>query len=327
MSIPTFLDVWADETGAEVELRYRWPRPPEIQGDERVRSIVESCMDNLGPYEPGAGLTFPQVQEDLETSMTGAGLRKVAVVTERSLAAEFLSAAVEEGESSAKHELKAREHRPESFDNPLEFILFWGELDRARRASRKAVMLAIASLEAHINYVATTSLSIWKEEDRLSLLDKWIIVSRALDGTTFDRGAEPLQSLQDLISLRHKLVHPKVRRERLQYPHVGTGMAEAIFAPADDAALDSGRRACMVAREVHLEFSRLTGIECPDWVNVVPPGGSVDANDWMGASMRAGLRDDPDFLSRHDHPDALPFPWIGRVDAADSTHDEGPDAS
>lgn len=327
MSIPTFLDVWADETGAEVELRYRWPRPPEIQGDERVRSIVASCIDNLGPYEPEAALTFPQVLEDFEASMTGAGLRKVAVVTERSLAAEFLSAAVEEGESSAEHELKARDHSPESFDNPLEFILFWGELDRARRASRKAVMLAIASLEAHINDVAVAGLSIWREEDRLSLLDKWVIVPRALNGTTFDRGAEPFQSLQGLVSLRHKLIHPKTRRARLEMPHVGTGMAEAMFAPADDAALDSGRKACVVAREVHLEFARLTGVECPEWVNVVPPGGSADADDWIGASFRVGLREDPDFPPGRAHPEALPLPWIGRANAADTTTDQDPETS
>jgi len=317
MSIPTFLDVWADSHGAEVEIRYRWPRPPDVRGDEGVRSAVEECVAKLGPYE--SEVTIPQVQEDLERSMATDGLTKVAVVTELSLAAEFLSAAVAEGETSANHELKARSHLPLKEDDPIDFILFWTELDRARRASRKGVMLAVSSLEAHINYVASTSLSIWREEDRLSLPDKWIIVPRALGGDTFDRGAEPMQSMQKLVSLRHKLVHPKSRRDRLSYPNVGTGMAEAIFAPTDDAALDAGRWACLIAREVHLEFSRLTGLECPDWVNVVPGSGSTKAEDWIGASLLAGVREDPDFPHRHDHPQALPFPWAGRPDANSTT--------
>lgn len=309
MSIPTFLDVWADASGAEVEVQYRWPRPPEVRGNGVLQALVSECIARLGPYE--SEVTFPQVQSDLERQLEEAGLMKVAVVTERSLASEFLSAAVAEAEESAKQELDARTHLPLPPGDPIEFILFWTSLDRARRASRKAVMLAVASLEAFVNDVASTELLIWKEEDRLSLLDKWIIVPRALSGRTFDRGTEPFQGFQRLVVLRHKLVHPKTRRARLEHPNVDAGQAEAMFAPADDAALDSGRRGCIVARELHLEFSRLTGLECPDWVSVVPPSGSIVAEDWMGASIRAGLREDPDFPPRHEHPEALPFPWAG----------------
>jgi hypothetical protein len=89
-----------------------------------------------------------------------------------------------------------------------------------------------------------------------------------------------------------------------------------MIAPIDDAAVDSGRRGCIVARATYLEFSRLTGLECPDWVSVVPPSGSTRAEDWIGASMRAGLREDPEFQSRNDHREALPFPWAGSTQAA-----------
>lgn len=322
MAIPTFLDVWADASGAEIEVRYRWPRPPEVKGDERLEGVVSESVASLGPYR--SEVTFPQVQSDLEGRLTAAGLAKVAVVTERSLAGEFLSAAVAEGEESAKQELEARTHLPLNPEDPIEFILFWGNLDRARRASRTAVMLVVASLEAYINDVGSAELSIWREEDRLSLLDKWVIVPRALAGATFDRGTEPFQSLQRLVTLRHKLVHPKTRRARLEYPNVGAGQAEAMFAPPDDAALDSGRRGCVIARDLHLEFSRLTGLECPDWVSVVPPSGSSMAADWIGASIRAGLREDPDFPFRHDHPEALPFPWAGTPQPAKEAGGERP---
>lgn len=322
MAIPTFLDVWADTSGAEIEVRYRWPRPPEVRGDETLRSVAEECVANLGPYQ--SEVTFPQVQSDLERLLDEAGLTKVAVVTERSLAGEFLSAAVAEAEESAKQELEARTHLPLNPDDPIEFILFWGNLDRARRASRQAVMLVVASLEAYINDVASTELSIFREEDRLSLLDKWVIVPRALAGATFDRGMEPFQGLQRLVSLRHKLVHPKTRRARLEYPNVGAGQAEAMFAPPDDAALNSGRLGCTIARDLQLEFSRLTGLECPDWVSVVPPSGSIEAEYWIGASIRTGLREDPDFPSRHDHPEALPFPWAGRSQFARENGGEEP---
>ena len=309
MSIPTFLDIWSDGSGAEIELRYRWPRPPYISGDDRLQEIAEACIQRLGPYE--AEVTFPQVQKDLEEGLSEHGLSKVGVVTERSLASEFLSAAVAEAEESAKQELDARTHLPLEMEDSIGFILFWSKLDRARRAARKAVMLVAVSLEAYINDVGSTELSVWKEEDRLSLLDKWIIVPRALSGTTFDRGATPFQDLRDVVELRNKLVHPKTHRTRLELSEVGEGLARTMAAPADDAAVNAGRIACVAARDLHLEFSRLTGLECPDWVGVVPPSGSVDARDWIGVSIRHGLRDDPDFPARHDHPEALPFPWMG----------------
>lgn len=309
MAIPTFLDVWSDQSGFEVEVRYRWPRPPETRGQARLRDLVNSSAHGLGPYEPG--VTFPRAQADLEQLLTDAGLSKTALVIERSLAAEFLSAAVSESEISAQHELKARDTGPPDPANAVDFFLFWSELDRARRASRKAVMLAAASLEAHINFLAFTELSVWKEEDRLSLLDKWMIVPRVLCGKTFDRGSQPFQGFHELVALRHKLMHPKTRRERLDYPEVGHGMAAAMFTPSDDADFRSGRQACIVARAMYLEFSRITATECPDWVSVVPPGDSAEAKNWMGASIRDGIRHDPDFPWRHDHPDALPFPWAG----------------
>jgi hypothetical protein len=224
MSIPTFLDVWADASGAEVEIRHRWPRPPAVRGDERLQDLVIECVARLGPYE--AEVTIPEVQSDLERRLAESGLKKTAVVTERSLAGEFLSAAVAEAEESAKKEIEARTHLPLEEDDPMRFILFFASFDRARRASRKAVILVVASLEAHINDVATAELTIWKEEDRFSIVDKWTVVARLLGGRTFDRGAEPFQGLQRLVALRHKLVHPKTHRNRLEYPNVGIGLAE-----------------------------------------------------------------------------------------------------
>jgi hypothetical protein len=77
-----------------------------------------------------------------------------------------------------------------------------------------AVLHATASLEAFLNEeIARWIASDAKWDGPLSALDrlefeqKWLIVPQLLVDGTFDRGAEPFQSMRVLVKLRNKLVH------------------------------------------------------------------------------------------------------------------------
>src|SRR5690606_15060938 len=122
------------------------------------------CLDSLGPYDHE--VTIPEVESDFRACLSASNMYQAGVIVERSLAAEFLNAAVEEAERSAQHQVELSDLQGErgetESDRAVDFILAWSVLDRTRRASRKACVFAAASLEAHINYLGSQLLGIWR---------------------------------------------------------------------------------------------------------------------------------------------------------------------
>ena len=94
----------------------------------------------------------------------------------------------------------------------------WPELTNAYspyiRECAMAHIAAMASLEAHINSKAKTTLSgsSLKSFDTLSLEGKWLFFPRICGSETFDTGAHPFQGFMKSIRIRNTLVHykPKV---------------------------------------------------------------------------------------------------------------------
>jgi len=115
-------------------------------------------------------------------------------------------------------------------------------LARGRRVqrSRSSVLYSILAAEAYANQYLQWHLS--REEfsaaDRLPTFDKFLLGPRLVRGNALlKRGAEPAQTLRDLLALRSKLVHPKVPTgENVGTPGLFDDPAEfAVYNPRDAA--------------------------------------------------------------------------------------------
>jgi hypothetical protein len=297
-------EIWRGPDGREVRLRTSWfEGPPVCLGDEDLVASVKNAIASLGPYEET--VTVPALDREIAEALGKAGFVQVAYIADHDLAAAHLRQAVAQAERSAIEELKFEQARSElvakssASIGPLEMLLAKIHIDRAIEASRNAVILSVAALEAFINQVAALHLGIWDdEEERLNIQTKWILVTRQLaSGRTFEKGAEPYQSFRQLVKLRDSLVHPKASEKRFEGPL--SGLLASVYRPDWDAQRWSGRWACVVARNMVLEFSRIVGWTPPRWCAAVPPVDPRQPDEWRGAVILAGTRRDPDFPDRH----------------------------
>jgi hypothetical protein len=70
-------------------------------------------------------------------------------------------------------------------------------------------ILGVACLEAHINMLAEERLpsKSFDEFDHLSLVGKWLFYPILVSAGSFDPGAEPFQSFQQVVRRRNALIH------------------------------------------------------------------------------------------------------------------------
>jgi hypothetical protein len=297
-------EVWRTSDGREVRIRANWLEGlPVCLGDDDVVATVNEALSKLGPYDES--ITVPELDRDLAASLTAIGLEKIAYIADHDLAAAHLRAAVAQAERSASEELNFETEKAKLSGKPsdentdvLQIVFVRIALDRAIEASRNAVILAVASLEAFVNQTAALHLKVWEdEEERQGIQTKWILVTRQLTrGRTFDKGTEPYQSFRRLLKLRNDLVHPKATEKRFE--GALAGLFSSFYRPSWDAQPSDGRWACVVARKMIIEFSRIVGWDPPRWCAVVPPADPRKPDEWRGAVLLAGARSDPDFPNR-----------------------------
>ena len=297
-------EVWSSPDGREARVRANWLEGPPLGiGDSDLLADINMALSTMGPYDKS--ITVPELNSDLSSALAAIGLERVAYIADHDLAAAHLRAAVAQAQRSAEEELKYEEEKAKLSGKPitqnsdfLQLIFPKIALDRAIEASRNAVVLAVAALEAFINQTAAQRLGIWDdEEERQSLQTKWILVPRQITGGhTFDRGAEPYQSFRRLLRLRNDLVHPKAAEKRFEGPLAG--FLASFYRPDWDAQPSDGRWACVVARRMLIEFAKFVGWDPPRWCVVVPPADPQQPHEWRAAVVLAGARPDPDFPKR-----------------------------
>lgn len=297
-------EVWRTPHGREVRLRASWLEgAPVCLGDKEAVAAVTEVLSRLGPYDES--ITVPELNRDLADALAAIGLHRIAYIADHDLAAAHLRAAVAQAERSASEEIKFEEEKAKlprkPIDESTDFLQMMVPklaLDRAIEASRNAVVLSVASLEAFVNQTAALHLEIWDdEEERQSIQTKWNLITRQLTGgRTFEKGAEPYQSFRRLLKLRNDLVHPKAAEKRFEGPLAG--LFASFYRPDWDAQPSDGRWACVVSRQMIIEFSRIVGWDPPRWCVVVPPADPQQPNDWRAAVLLAGTRADPDFPNR-----------------------------
>jgi hypothetical protein len=74
-----------------------------------------------------------------------------------------------------------------------------------------AIVNLVRALEAFINIQAKERLSsaLWDSVERLEIRKKWMVVTRLLSGTEWERGRQPYQLFEQLVTLRNVLAHYK----------------------------------------------------------------------------------------------------------------------
>jgi Endodeoxyribonuclease RusA len=73
------------------------------------------------------------------------------------------------------------------------------------------IAILVQALEAFINIQAKERLSgaLWDSVERLEIRKKWMVVTRLLTGTEWERSKQPYQIFEQLVTLRNALVHYK----------------------------------------------------------------------------------------------------------------------
>lgn len=289
-------EIWETPEADQVRLRYETLEPPDVQGSATARAVVLEIYERFDATEQVG--VIPRLWGYMRESLTTIGWRLVGHARAENLASAHLQAAVRQAEVSSIRQLEAARIAAETGgDVPQQLvrqITAGSALSRAIEASRNAVILAVAALEAFINEAARRLAAWGHDEDNMSLRSKWILVPALLaNGATFDRGRQPFQEFHSLVVTRNRLAHPK--------PEIRTfeGAGSLLRAYREPSVLDvrpeDGRKACMTARKMILEFSRIVGDDPPSWCAYVPNADSSDLEAWSRANILTGIRDDPDF--------------------------------
>lgn len=151
------------------------------------------------------------------------------------LGGSYLSQAVDELRASGSSDrllavLPVRDGRRTAMRGAISRRLAVG---RQRQCTRSAVLFAIFAAEAYANQYLQWHLppKDFEAADRLPTLDKYLLGPRLVGvGGLLERGREPAQTLQELLSKRSALVHPKLQ------PHgADSGGDEAGLTPYDAA--------------------------------------------------------------------------------------------
>jgi hypothetical protein len=95
------------------------------------------------------------------------------------------------------------------------------ELQMQRQAI-VAIVILVQALEAFINVQASKRLSsaITESVDRLSVVSKWLVVTKTVTGTEWDKGQPPFQDFQSLVKTRNDLVHYKPKFTEVTHPDI-----------------------------------------------------------------------------------------------------------
>lgn len=93
------------------------------------------------------------------------------------------------------------------------------EFQMQRRAIA-AIVILVQALEAFINVQASKRLSsaIAESVDRLSVISKWLVVTKTVSGTEWDKGRQPFQDFESLVRTRNALVHYKPKFTEVKQP-------------------------------------------------------------------------------------------------------------
>jgi len=261
--------------------------------------IALPLAHDFSPGDDNFGV-IPRYEAFLGEKLRDLGWELVGHSRREDLASAHLQAAVRQGQESAIKEAEFHRYRKELEEEEepgrkvFSHISAMGALDRSVEASRAAVIIAVAALEAFINDAARGLPSWSDEEDKVSIEKKWIVVpERLAGGRTFDKGQQPYQDFHKLVALRNRLVHPSPREDFFS----GEFSLVAAMLPSSklDVGTNDGRKACATARRMILEFCRLVRLSRPSWCAYVPPTKETDLESWSTANILTGIRDDPDF--------------------------------
>jgi hypothetical protein len=136
------------------------------------------------------------------------------------LGGSYLGQAVDEIRSSGSPDALYRSHPPRGqlpADPTRRAIVMVAATAMARRrrveSSRSAILYCILAAEAYANQYLQWHLTgaEFNAADRLPTFDKFLLGPRLVHGgDVLKRGAEPAQTLQELLKLRSDLVHPKL---------------------------------------------------------------------------------------------------------------------
>jgi hypothetical protein len=170
-------------------------------------------------------------------------------------------------------------------DDPVDFALATGLLDRSLRRSLAPIGLAISAAEAQVNEWAAVSGGWAGREDRQPLVKKLAILAEKW-GAPLDSGGPPLDELQEVVAFRNDVIHPNAIPQDVEL-----GGTEA---PGRGPSVQA-RRTCFVVRSSLITVAHAAGLPSPDYLKYCPPGPYEDDEVWRGAVLMTGAREDPEF--------------------------------
>lgn len=170
-------------------------------------------------------------------------------------------------------------------DDPIDFAIATGLLDRSLRRSVSAIGLAVSAAEAQVNDWVE-ELGGWREREDLETLVRKMKIVAAKAGSDLDIGRSPFQEMQSLVDFRHDITHPKPIPQ-----DVRLGGTEA---PGHGPSVQA-RKTCSFVRRCLIEVAGAIGRAPPRYLAYCPPGRYDDDDAWRAAVIMTGARDDPDF--------------------------------
>lgn len=210
-------------------------------------------------------------------------------------ASEFFAAAVRHLDRGDAHFAKAVGHSAGVASghgdiDPMAWVMWAGEVDRAMTEAASAILLALATAEAQANAWADAK-GVSRTDARSgrsqpALIDALIDVA-ATAGHVVQLGRGPFQELRFAVDQRNDLVHARgIKPIDLRAAPFVPGLAQVV----DARRCVRGVRLALV--EVARALGELTGVR---YLASCPLSDPNDHEEWRSAYIRSGLRADPDF--------------------------------
>jgi hypothetical protein len=123
-------------------------------------------------------------------------------------------------------------------------------------------ILCVATLEAHINAVASETLKAKNRNqfERLALEAKWLFLPKILGYHGFDPGRQPYQRFSNLLKYRNELVHYKGIKEEWVYG------AAPQFLLKIGLTIEQSQQSIECTEEMVRELCQMRGVEPPFWL-------------------------------------------------------------
>jgi hypothetical protein len=162
------------------------------------------------------------------------------------------------------------------------------DLDKVLQQAPVATVAAVAAAEAQVNEWADLRGGWLVGEDELALNEKCKLLARK-EGGSLNFADKGWSWLCEAIDERHAIVHNKPGQP-LRVPLAGKGAP----LPGRNDSLRA-RKSCFGVRATLVGLARVLGEDPPRYLAMCPPGSPEDDGEWLGAVIRTGMRDDPDF--------------------------------